>query len=113
MRKGVLTAAGLALVAAVSWSSAPAQAVPLSAAKALNVAADGFDATSKVHCWDRCGYYHRPRYRPHWRPYRPYYSHYRSYHRPYYRPYYRSYYRHRPYYRPYHAGYGFRQPWWL
>jgi hypothetical protein len=106
MRKGVLAAAGLALLAAVSWSSA--QAMPLSAPAALKGAADAIDVTGQVSCWDGCGYYYRPRYRPYWRPYyRPYYG--------YYRPYYRPYYGYRPYYRPYYAGYGYGygRPWWL
>jgi hypothetical protein len=113
MRKGVPTIAGLALLAAVS-TSAPAQAVPLSTPKALNVAADSLDATSQVNCWDGCGYGgygYRPYYRSYYRPY------YRSYgygygYRPYgygygYRPYYAGY-GYRPFYRPYGYGYGYR-----
>jgi hypothetical protein len=106
MRKGVLAAAGLALLAAVSWSSAPAQAMPLSAPAALQGAADKLTLTDKVWCYDSCGggYGYRPYYRTYYRPYyRPYYGYG-------YRPYYRSYYGgygYRPYYRPYRYGYGY------
>src|SRR4029078_10178034 len=97
-----------ALLAAVSWTSAPAQAMPLSAPTALKGAADEIAVTDKVNCWDGCyrpsyGYY-RP-WRPYYgysRPWRPYYAGYG--YRPY-RPYYGGY--HRPYYRPYYAGYGY------
>ena len=95
MRKTVLAAAGLAFLAAASWSAAPAQAMPLSAATALKGASDGIKLTEAVGCWDECGYYaprrhyYRSYYRPHYRPhYRPYY---RSYYRPYYETYYRPY----------------------
>jgi hypothetical protein len=116
MRKSVLAAAGLALLAAVFWNSAPAQAMPLSAPAALKSAADQLTLTDKIWCGDGCGggYYYRPYYRPYWRPYyRPYYGYYRPY-RPYYgyyRPWYRPYYGygyHRPWYRPYYGyGYGY------
>ena len=61
MRKGVLAAAGLALLAAVSWSAAPAQAMAISAPAALKGASDSISSTETVHCWD-CGYYGGPRY---------------------------------------------------
>lgn len=101
MCKGVLLAAGLALLAAVWTGSAPAQAMPLSAPAALKDAAHELSMTDKVWCWDGCGggYYYRPYYRPYWRPYYGYY-------RPWYRPYYGAY---RPWSRPYY-GYGYR-PW--
>jgi hypothetical protein len=103
MRRCVLAMAGVALLATFSWSSAPAQAMAISAPAALKAASDGIKLTEAVHCWD-CGYYGGPRY------YRP---RYRSYDRPYYRPYDRPYYRShyysdyaprysRPYYRPYY-----------
>ena len=81
MRKGVLVAAGLAILAAVSWDAAPAQAIAISAPAALKSASDSVKLTETVHCWG-CGYgggYYRPYYRPY-------------FYRPYYRPYYRSYY---------------------
>ena len=91
MRKCVLAAVGLMLAGVVSWTSAPAQAMAISAPAALKIASDKIGLADKVHCWD-CGYYGPPRY------YRPYY-------RPYYRSYYSSY---RPYYRPYRPyGYGY------
>ena len=126
MRKGVLAAAGLAFLAALSWSSLPARAMPLSAAAALKGASDGIDLAAKVHCWDEC-YYGRPRYyvRRYYRPYyRTYYERPRYYH---YRPqyvddgYYRSYryysdrYYDRPYYRSYYDDgprYYRTEPWW-
>ena len=40
MRKGVLAAAGLAILAAVSWYPAPAQAMAISAPAALKSASD-------------------------------------------------------------------------
>jgi hypothetical protein len=114
MRKGVLSAVGGALLAAVvALSAAPAQAVPLSAPAALKSARDAVDVTTNV-CWD-CGYGGPRYYRPYYRPYYGY-----GYHRPYYGyGYHRSYYGygyHRPYYgygygyhRPYygHSGYGY------
>jgi hypothetical protein len=110
MRRGVLAAAGLAFLAAVTWSATPAQAMAISAPAALKTASDSVKLTETVHCWD-CGYWGGPRY------YRPYYSGYgyRPYYRPYYsdygyRPYYRPY---RPYYRPYWGGgygYGYYAP---
>ena len=54
MRKGVLAAAGLALLAAVSWSAAPAQAMAISAPAALKGASDSISPAETVHCWD-CG----------------------------------------------------------
>ncbi len=115
MRKGVLAAAGLALLAAVSWSAAPAQAMAISAPAALKGASDSIRPAETVHCWD-CGYYGGPRfYRPYYRPITgrtiapttgpiigPNYSDYRPYYRPY-----------RPYYRPYWGGgygYGYYAP---
>jgi hypothetical protein len=95
MRKGVLAAAGLAILAAVSWNAAPAQAMAISAPAALKGAS--VKLTETVHCWD-CGYgggYYRPYYRPY---YRSYYS---DYDRPYYRPYYRPY---------WGGGYGYYAP---
>ena len=61
MRKGVLAAAGLAILAAVSWSAAPAQAMAISAPAALKSASDSVKLTETVHCWG-CGYgYYAPR----------------------------------------------------
>jgi hypothetical protein len=101
MRKGVLAAVGLAFLAAVSWSAAPARAMAISAPAALKGASDSINLTETVHCWN-CGYWGGPRY---------YRSYYRPFYRPYYRPYYRAYYdappyyyRPRPYYRPYWGG---------
>ena len=88
MRKGVLAAAGLALLAAVSWSAAPAQAMAISAPAALKGASDSISPAETVHCWD-CGYYGGPRYGllpllpAYYRPITPI----RPYYRPYYRPY--------------------------
>ena len=88
-RKSVSMAAGGAfLAAAISFSAAPAQAVPISAPAALKGAGEAINLTGNV-CYGECGYYHRPYYRPN---YRPYYRSYSSYYdRPYYRPHYRSY----------------------
>ncbi len=110
MRKGVLAAAGLALLAAmILRAPAPAQAMPISAPAALKGASDGIALTGNVHCWDDC-YYGPPRYyRPYYRPaYRPYYRSYSYYDGPrYYRPYYR------PAYRPYYShGYYRSEPLW-
>ena len=58
MRKGVLAAAGLALLAAVSWSAAPAQAMAISAPAALKGASDSISLAETVHCWG-CGYLRR------------------------------------------------------
>jgi len=55
MRKGVLAAAGLALLAAVSWNAAPAQAMAISAPAALKGASDSINPTETVHCWN-CGF---------------------------------------------------------
>jgi hypothetical protein len=103
MRKGVLALTGLALLAAISWSSAPAQALVMSAPSALKGGIDAVSLTDRVNCWDDCGY-DRPRYS------RPYY---RPYDRPYYRPYHRrSYggygYGYRPSYGYGGSGYGYR-----
>ena len=88
MRRGVLAAAGLAFLAAVSWSAAPAQAMAISAPAALKGASDSIKLTETVHCWG-CGctagygYYGRTtgpttdRTTSYYRPY---------YYRPYYRP---------------------------
>ena len=67
MRKGVLAAAGLAILAAVIWNTAPAQAMAISAPAALKSASDSVKLTETVHCWD-CGYggYYRPYYRPYY-----------------------------------------------
>ena len=46
MRKGVLAAVGLALLAAVSWSAAPAQAMAISAPAALKGAATASSSTT-------------------------------------------------------------------
>ena len=61
MRRAVLAAAGLALLAAVSWSAAPAQAMAISAPAALKGASDSISLAETVHCWG-CGYYGGPRY---------------------------------------------------
>src|SRR6266568_6617081 len=107
MRKGVLAAAGVALLtAAVGLTAAPARAVPMSAPAALKSAGDAINLTANV-CYGECGYYDRPRY------YRPYYRSYDD------RPYYRGYSNYdRPYYRSYGYGngygYGYRPvPWWV
>jgi hypothetical protein len=50
MRRGVLAAAGLAVLAAVSWSVGPARAMAISAPAALKGAADGVALTTNVHC---------------------------------------------------------------
>jgi uncharacterized cupredoxin-like copper-binding protein len=68
MRKGVLAAAGLAILAAVSWSAAPAQAMAISAPAALKSASDSVKLTETVHCWG-CGYGYGYGYRPYYRPY--------------------------------------------
>ena len=60
MRNGVLAAAGLAFLAAVSWRAAPAQAMAISAPAALKGASDRVQLTETIHCWD-CGYYGGPR----------------------------------------------------
>jgi hypothetical protein len=102
MRRGVLAAAGLAFLAAVTWNAAPAQAMAISAPVALK--SDSAKLIETVHCWD-CGYGGG-----YYRPYRPYY---RPYHRPYYRSYYSGYSDYRPYYRPYRpywGGYGYYAP---
>ena len=111
MRRAVLAAAGLALLAAVSWSAAPAQAMAISAPATLKGPSDSISLAETVHCWG-CGYYGGPRYYGGY--YRPYY---RTYYRPYYRPYYSGYYpyyrSYRPYYRPYWGGgygYGYYVP---
>lgn len=109
MRKGVWTAAGLALLAALSfgaWGSAPASAMAISAPAALKAAGEGIRLDQPVHCWDDCYYgpprYYRPYYRPAYRSY--YYDDGPRYYRPYYRPAYRSYYYGPPAYRS--------EPWW-
>jgi hypothetical protein len=123
MRKSVLTAAGLAILAVVTWSAAPAQAMAIAAPAALKSASDSVKLTETVNCWD-CGdwgdrtYHHEYYLGDYDRSYRPYY---RSYYRPYHRSYYRSYddgcdcgygygY-HRPYYRsyyrPHYRSYGY------
>jgi hypothetical protein len=68
MRKAVLAAAGLVILAAVSWTAAPAQAMAISAPAALKGASDNIKLTEPV-CWN-CGWgpgygYYRP-YRPYW-----------------------------------------------
>jgi hypothetical protein len=129
MRKGVLAAVGLAFLAAVSWSAAPAQAMAISAPAALKGASDTIKLEETVHCWGCGGGYYRPAhygyrryyggsygggYRPYYRPYYGYGYGYRPYYRPYYgygygyRPY-RPYYGYRPY-RPYGYGYGYYAP---
>ena len=72
MRKAVLAAAGLVILAAVSWTAAPAQAMAISAPAALKGASDNIKLTEPV-CWN-CGWgpgygYYRPYYRPWFRPY--------------------------------------------
>ncbi len=67
MRKAVLAAAGLVILAAVSWTAAPAQAMAISAPAALKGASDNIKLTEPV-CWN-CGWgpgygYYRPYYRP-------------------------------------------------
>ncbi|MEI8150849.1 MAG: hypothetical protein WCG92_04550, partial [Hyphomicrobiales bacterium] len=57
MRKGVLAAIGLSVLAAV-WSAAPARAMAISAPAALKTASDSVKVTEQVHCWD-CGYWVR------------------------------------------------------
>jgi hypothetical protein len=121
MRKLLMVAAGLALLAATAFS-APTQAMPISA-PALKGASDSLATTEQVGCWGGGCYYgggyygggygYRPYYRPYYGygyGYRPYYG--------YYRPYYRSYWGggcgygyggcgyHRPYYRTYYGGCG-------
>jgi hypothetical protein len=108
MRKCVMTAVGLALLAVFSWASAPTVAMPISAPAALKGATDDISLTENVYyCWGGGCYGY---YRPYW-GYRPYY--YRRYYRPYwgyYRPYYRPYWGYRPYYyRPY---WGYYRPYW-
>src|SRR5256885_10666185 len=96
MRKGVLVAAGLAILAAVSWNAAPAQAMAISAPAALKSASDSVKFTETVHCWD-CGYgggYYRPYYPPYFRPDYP------PHHLPHYRP-------HSPPSYPAHSGGGY------
>jgi hypothetical protein len=112
MRKAVLAAAGLVILAAVSWTAAPAQAMAISAPAALKGASDNIKLTEPV-CWN-CGWgpgygYYRPYYRPWFRPYYrlAYYGYGGPYYRPYYRPYWGGYYR--PY-RPYWGGYGYYAP---
>ena len=61
MRRAVLAAAGLALLAAASWSAAPAQAMAISAPATLKGASDSISLAETVHCWG-CGYYGGPRY---------------------------------------------------
>ncbi len=91
MRKSILAAAGLAILAVVSWNAAPAQAMAISAPAALKSASDSVKLTETVHCWDCGGDWG---YRPYYRPYSYYGGDYdRSYDRPYYRSYHRSYYR--------------------
>ena len=78
MRKGVLAAAGGALLAAsITWN--PAQAVPISAPAALKDASESIALTDNVHYY---GYGYG--YRPYYRPYRPYYGGYGYGYRPYY-----------------------------
>jgi hypothetical protein len=96
-RNRMWVAAGLALLAALAFSPAPAGAMALPAAASVNAAAKAVDPIETVHCrsvW-RCGTYdcgwrrvcHAPR------PYydRPYYDRPYVHYRPYYRPYYRRY----------------------
>ena len=52
MHKGVLAAAGLALAAAVSLVSAPAEAMAISAPAALKGASDSARLAEPVHYWD-------------------------------------------------------------
>jgi hypothetical protein len=94
MRKSLLAAAALALLAPASWGSAPAHAMPLSAASALKAAGESLASTDKVGCWDDC-YYGPPR--------------------EYYRPYHRRYYYDRPYvtHRYYDGPRYYARPWWL
>jgi hypothetical protein len=113
----------LALFAAVSFGSVPAQAIVLSAPAGLQDAAKEADvAAEPVHYYGYRRYYGGYGYRPYYRSYGYGYGGYR----PYYRPYYRSYYGYggggygggygygyRPYYRPYYGygggyGYGYR-----
>ena len=47
MRKAVLAAAGLAILAAVSWNAAPAQAMAISAPAALKGASDSISLTER------------------------------------------------------------------
>ena len=78
MRKGVLAAAGGALLAAsITWNTA--QAVPISAPAALKDASQSIALTDNVHYY---GYGYG--YRPYYRPYRPYYGGYGYGYRPYY-----------------------------
>lgn len=114
MRKSVLAATVLGLMAAMSLS---ARAMPISAPAVLKSASDQIQLAETVHCgYYGCGYY-RPYYRPYYGYYRPYYRPYYGYryYRPYYRPYY-SYGYYRPYYRPYYGyGYSYYRPvsWWV
>ena len=78
MRKGVLAAAGGALLAALVTSNT-AQAVPISAPAALKDASQSIALTDNVHYY---GYGYG--YRPYYRPYRPYYGGYGYGYRPYY-----------------------------
>jgi hypothetical protein len=98
MRKGILAAAGGALLATlISWN---AQAMPLAAPAALKDASESLSHTENV-CWGCGGYGYG--YRPYYRPYGYGYGY-----RPYYRPYgYGGYGYYRPYYRPYGYGYGY------
>jgi hypothetical protein len=99
---GTLVAAGLVTIslAAMPFTSKPANALALTAPVGMAAAADALSETKKVTYGYGWGY--RP-----WRPYyRPAYYGYRPW-RPYYRPAYYGYYR--PYYRP--AFYGYYRPW--
>jgi hypothetical protein len=117
MRRCVLSALGSTFLGAfVALSTAPAQAVPISAPAALKGAGEAINLTGNVCYGYGCGggygyggYYGPPRryyYRPYYSPYyyRPrYYNTYDYGYRPY-----------RPYYRPYGYGYGYGyrpEPW--
>ena len=80
MRKGVLAAAGGALLAASDLVE-PAQAVPISAPAALKDASESLALTENVY-WGCGGYGYGGGY-----GYRPYYGGYGYGYRPYYRPY--------------------------